>query len=954
MRLQTLGGLSLTNSSFTRAKPLLLLSYLAIEGPQTRRQLADLFFFEAKNPRDALSTTFRRLKSLSEDLIKADADELATTISCDAKELLEAVDQTKYELAQGIYQGTFLKGLDLSLGEELEDWVLLTREYLAARVRETQLRLSESLIKQGSLNKAALLTEQALNLEGATELEPDDYARAYSILALAKSPKAKLLKAEAETFGIHLQKPVKATLHGSSAEKPFALPHNLSAPTSSFVGRDPELVEMATLLAEPHVRLITLHGPGGIGKSRLALQIALDQLHEEKFKDGIYFVPLDALTASEQIPIAIASAIGLSLDAKQEPLEQIARFLKHSEILLILDNYEHLIKEVSIVAKLIQACPKLILVVTSRERLNLNEEHVFSLKGLSLASEAEVYEKAIYRDALQLLSQRAKRVKLDFELTPELFPAAVKLCELLEGSPLGIELAIAWIRLLPLSEILTEVEKNLDFLESSAKNVSSRHKSLRAVFENSWRLLLLKEQFVLQKLAVFRGGFRREAASSIAGATLAILANLVDKSLIKVLPEGRYSSHVLLHHFSFEKLAEQAENQRSAQLAHAGYYRDFAKKADAFLRGSDQEFWLSRLEEEYDNLAAALTFCLEAQALDLGLSLVASLGSFWEMRGRFLEGRTWCKRYLQNSASLPRTKTRAKVLSNAAWLAFLQGDYREANLLQKESLNISEELNDQQGMGNAFTGLGIFSSDQGDYLSARLYFEKSLAISKVLADQQGIAALLNNLGILHSHLADYALAEDYHKQSLALRKLLGDKRGVGFALNNLGSLAHLQTDFKAAQSFYAEGLEIKQALGDTHGVAGALDNLGIISTELGDFVKAKAYFAKAIKLMLELGDKRGVSNCLQNLGSLRAFEGLPQEAATLWGAAEALRENRGIPHHAHDLSRQVNEKISAVRELLGKDRFNHIWREGKKLDLEEAVSYALAEEKTYEILPESF
>lgn len=948
MELQTLGGLRLSHSGFTRSKPLLLLSYLAIEGGQSRRLLADLFFFDSKNPRDALSTTYRRLKALDENLIMAEADQLATEVSCDTIELLKELDARQYWSALEHYQGAFLAGLDLTLGEELEEWVFKTREYLAFRVREAQLCLSEVLVAEGNLAEAAKLTEKALELEGAPELEPDDYGRAYTILSLTKSQKLATLQAEAKAFGIHLKESSKALTGGSGT-----LPHNLTPPTSSFIGRDPELVEMATLLAEPPIRLITLHGPGGIGKSRLALQLAFDQLQEARFQRGIYFVSLESLSSPGTIPGAIAKALGLRLGAKSEPLEQVISFLKDAELLLILDNFEHFSDSAYIVTALIEACPKVKLVITSRVRLNLLEEHVFSLHGLALAAETETFEKAIYRDALQLLNQRAKKVKLDFEFTESLLPVAIKLCQLLEGSPLGIELAAAWVRVIPLAEILTEVEKNLDFLASSARNASFRHKSLRAVFEHSWNLLSAKERLVFGKLSVFKGGFRREAAASVAGATLPLLANLADRSLLNVHSSGRYSWHALLYQFSLEKLAEDPDVQQHTQRGHAEYYREFVVKAAASLRASDQAFWLGRIEEDYDNLLAALAFCLELGDFDLGLDIIAALGSFWEMRGRFQEGRYWTEQYLLAFDTLPATTTSAKVFGNAAWLAFLQGDYQKASVLEKESLQLSEKVQDKPGIASALTGLGVIASDQGDYLTARQYFEESLAINQRLGDRQGTAALLNNLGILYSHLADYPKAQAYHRQSLSLRKQLGDQRGVGFALNNLGLAAHLQADFEVAQGFYLEALELKKSLGDHHGVAGTLDNLGSIATELGDYTSAQDYFEKAIHWMLELGDKRGLANCLQNFASLRASEGLPKQAALLWGSAETLRESIGIPLNSHDLSEQAARTISLVQDTLGHELFRTIWQAGRQLALEEAVAYALSRDKN-DLLRPSF
>lgn len=949
MQLQTLGGLHLSSSGFSRSKPLLLLCYLAIEGSQPRRLLADLFFFGSKNPRDALSTSYRRLKKINENLVTTDADHLKTSIHCDTNELLKELDAKNYQEALAMYRGSFLTGLDLYLGEELEEWVFVTREYIATRVRQAQFSLSETQLSKGQISKAAKLAENALGLDGAAELEPDDYARAYRILSFTKNPKAAALKTEAEAFGIALSDndPINA-----SAEA-VRVPNNVLLPSRSFVGRDPERLEIAHLLAEPHVRLLTLHGPGGVGKSSLATQAALEQIQEARFKDGVFFVALDTLTKGNQIPLAIASAFGIHLDGKTEPSEQLETHLRNLHVLVVLDNYEHLIDHAMFVSELIEASSSLKIIVTSRERLNLAEEHVLPLKGLSLPANDSNIESAMYSDALLLLVERAKKTKLDFELTPDLFPQAVKLCKLLEGLPLGIELAMSWLKLMPLTDILAELEKNLDFLESPARNAIKRHQSIRAVFENSWALLSAKEQLVLRKLAVFKGGFRREAASSIANATLATLAGLVDKSLIRVSPSGRYSMHALLYQFSHEKLSEVTTFQEEIQHLHLVYYRTFIQKASVQLRSAEQALWLSRIEEEYDNLSNILAFGLQHDA-QAGLDVATSLGSFWEMRGRFIEGRHWLKQYLAHTEQLPsQTPVHAKALNNAAWLAFLQADYDEAVLLDKKSLAISESLNDKQGIANALTGLGVYLSDQGDHASAQEYFENCLAINQELKDQKGIASLMNNLGIVHSHLANYEMAEDYHKQSLLIRKQLGDERGVGFTLNNLGLLAYIQADFQSAKTYFSEGLELKQSLEDRHGIAAALDNLGAIEAELGRYEKARSHFSEAMKLMFEMGDKRGVAHCLQNVASLQAFERDNELAAFLWGAAENLREDIGIQLSVQASSKSSQTQLMKTRKALGESLFLSAWNKGKKISFEEAVSYALDKTRVTSLPPQT-
>jgi predicted ATPase/Tfp pilus assembly protein PilF/DNA-binding SARP family transcriptional activator len=980
LRLKTLGGLALEGSAFSRAKPLLLLAYLALEGPASRRELAELFFMRTKNPPDSLSTALRYLRYESPELLELSGDRVEARLLCDAVELLRLLYTGELEEAVVCYEGSFAKGIDLALDAELEEWVYGTREFLAGRTREAHLRLGERLASQGRFEAAARHAEAAYTLAGAREPEPEVFSRIYTLLCIGNSPRAAEVKREAKAFAIDLTVDLEEARTRLLQEEESPPRHNLPAPTDAFIGRDPELVELADLLAEPHSRLLTLHGAGGVGKSRLALQAAHDQLGEGRFHDGIFFIGLDALTSAEQIPLSLAEALGLSLQGNDEPLTQVEAYLKDRRLLLVLDNYEQLIEAATLPADLLAACPHLKIIVTSRERLNLREEHVLTLEGLPLAEEDATLEEAQYVEAVQLLLQRAKKARLDFGLTQETLPHALKICRLVEGYPLGIELAAAWARALPLADIAGEIERNLDFLDSSSRNIARRHQSIRAAFEQSWRLLTPKEQEVLKKLAVFRGGFRREAAREVVGASLPLLASLVDKSLLRVLPSGRYHRHALLYGYIQEKLLAEPRLHDETKDKHAAYFLALAEEAEPQLLGSEQKVWLERLEEELDNLRSALEWTEASGQIEVGLRLAGALWRFWLTRGYADEGRERLQKAIAQSAELTAARAKAlhgagnlttylgdyaaaralheesltirralgdkrgiaDALHNLGAIAHYQGDYARARALYEESLSLRRELDDKHGIALSVNNLGLIAYYQGDFVTARTLYEESLEIDRELGDKQGIAFSLHNLGLVAHDQGDFATAHALYEESLLLRRELGDKQGVAFSLSNLGAIAHDQGDFATARALYEESLAIKRELGNKQGIALTLHDLGVTAHVQGDYATARALYKESLTLRRELEDKRGTATSLEELGSLIAVEGEPAHAALLWGAAEALREAIGAPRSPFEQPRYEGA-VAAARAGLDAAAFAARWEEGRAMTLENAIAYALGE-----------
>ncbi len=572
MLLRTLGSPSLEGTDLKRPKLLTLLAYLALEGPAQRGHLADLFYLHTQDPRDSLATALRNLRRDAQGTIDTDGDHVSTRVPCDANSLIEMLEAGRHQQAVDTYRGRFLEGLNLNLGEELEEWLYTTREQLAARIREALLTLAEREASQGQFQAAAKRAEQAYFLAGAPEPEAKHFERLFSLLTAGESLRAEEVRKEGEGFGLTLtltRGEARSQLLRQSTREDSAR-HNLPQRATRFVGREEERGKLGELLAEPSCRLLTTVGPGGIGKTRLAIEVARDQ--RESFPDGVVFAPLVALTGAASLPTVVAGALGLTLSGQEDARSVVKRFLAEKRLLLVLDNFEHLLEGTSFVRELIDHCPGLKLLVTSRERLNLQHEWVFTLEGLAYPEEGTTLGGAESFDAVQLFLQRARQAHHGFSLTADVPPAVMRICQLVAGMPLAIELASSWLRALPAGDIVRELERGIDLLESPVRDVPGRHRSVRAVFDHSWTLLSVEEREVLRRLSVFRGGFRREAAAVVAGASLPVLARLVDTSLLRMSTEGRYDRHPLLAQYTREKLAGRPEEKAEAEQKHGSYY----------------------------------------------------------------------------------------------------------------------------------------------------------------------------------------------------------------------------------------------------------------------------------------------------------------------------------------------------------------------------------------------
>ncbi|HEX7003532.1 MAG TPA: tetratricopeptide repeat protein [Trueperaceae bacterium] len=957
MRLVTLGGLRLEGSEFTRPKPLLLLTYLALEGPRDRRYLGELFWPTASSPMTSLRTALSQLRTGAPGTLEASGVKLRATVECDARALLEQIDQCDSDAPQTIYPGPFLDGFYLhECSSELEEWLYTTREHLAERVRESLLRRAEDEAARGDFPEAARGAEAACDLAGAPHPDPETLLRLHNLLVAGGSPRAAGLRRDAGEYGIELTSSAaeakRALLGRLRLGDARRIPSNLASRGTSFVGRAAELDMLSGLLADATTRLITLTGGGGIGKTRLALELAHRELHEGRFEGGVYFVELESLSAPDLVPARIGTVIGVP-NTSRGNWTGVADAIGTLRLLLVLDNCEHVSEGLGFVPALLTHCPSLKIVTTSRLRLGFEEEQLFALSGLSFPVGTVSLEEALHQEALQLFEQRAKRVDHGFVLTGDNLPAVAEICRLVGGSPLGIELAAAWVRSMPEYVIADELKESLDMLSTDVANVPERHRSMRSTLERSWSLLSPEEEDALESLAAFAGSFTHDAAAAVAGASMLVLASLVDKSLLHRLEAGRYELHPLLRQFAAGKLSRSLEHERNVRELHESYYLNLVELRRPELRGREQAAWLDRLEAEHDNFRLILRLAVAQERWDTAVRLVAALWGFWQTRGHWTEGRAWLERatsglrtaaheYGREGVDPPRLLgALAEALRGRGVLASAQGDNVAALVSFEESLTLSERLGNRERVGALLDNIGVLALHQGEFEDAKSNLERALAIRRELRDSWGVAATLNNLGALAGKQGDVVTAQRYYAESLELFRALGHHSAVALLTSNLGDVAEYQGDMERAKALFAESLSTQRKLGDRAGTAASLTRLAAVARREADLGGAKALCRESLELLRQLRDIERTAECLNEVALTVSVEGRAEEAATLWGAMEALLKASGVPLPVGQAV-EYEDGVRTVAGELGEIRAEVALASGRILNLNEAIDRAEA------------
>jgi predicted ATPase/DNA-binding CsgD family transcriptional regulator len=741
---------------------------------------------------------------------------------------------------------------------------------------------------------------------------------------------------------------------------PRSFPNNLPLALSSFIGRGREIMEVRALLA--HTRLATLTGPGGSGKTRLSLWVA-EEVGPE-YPHGVWLVELAAVADPALAPQTAAAALGLREQPGRPTLEVLAEHLAGRELLLVLDNCEHLIAACAALADaLLRACPGLRLLATSREPLNIAGESVWPVPSLSLpvagagSSEAPV-PALLQSEAVRLFVERASAAAPGFALTSQNAAAVAQVCRQVDGLPLAVELAAARVRALTVEQIAERLANHERFrlLSAGSRTAAPRQQTLAATLDWSYGLLDDSEKRLLRCLSVFAGGWTLEAAEAVCGSSgvLECLSRLVDKSLVvadQANGETRYRLLETIRQYAYDKLAEAGEATQ-ARDRHLVYYADWAEAGEPRLYGAEQLTWLPRYAAEHANVRAALDLAASqspARAAD-GLRLARGYGRFWRQHGHLSEGRARLSAAIASArASTPpySQAAMARALYLAAGMAYLQSDYPATRALLEDSLAVARTLGaaSQPSVAEALVLLGETATEEGDYAAASTLFDQSLGLWRKLGEKRGTADVLQQMGWAGMRTGDYSQVDARLQESLALFREIGDTLNIAFALAGLGEAAIRQSQFAKALPLLEESLAVRRGMGDKWGVGTSLGSLGWLAQCQGDLSRMRAAMAESLAVRLEIGDKGGIAWCLEKLAQAATLSPDPADkrrAAQVYAAAAALR---APVHSVIDPADQPEHErsLAALRAGLGEAGFESAWAEGARLPVEAAVEAALVE-----------
>jgi predicted ATPase/transcriptional regulator with XRE-family HTH domain len=725
----------------------------------------------------------------------------------------------------------------------------------------------------------------------------------------------------------------------------------LPAPATSFVGRKREVQEVAAVLRGSGARMVTVTGPPGIGKTRLSLQVAAMLMG-----DGIetYFVQLSAVVDPALVVPAIAASLG-ERETGDKPLpDRILRRLKDKRSLLVLDNFEQVIKASADMAAILAGTADLKLLVTSRSAVRIYGEHLYPLAPLTLpgAGTHSSAESVTEYEAIQLFVQRAAAANPHFRLDKTNAEAVVEICQRLEGLPLAIELAANWARVLSAHEILDRLGRRLDLLSDGAMDLPDRQRSLRGALDWSYSLLDRAEAELFRRLSVFSGGCTFDAICEVCWDSgrsegedqrLDTVTELVDKSLLKreeVSGETRFSMLETVREYAYELLSGTPDECGEAERRHGEFYTQLAERAESELAGARQGAWLARLEMEIHNFRAAMSRAWERDDNVMLARMSSALRRFWYVHGRISEGLSWLQRALFAEKDL-RPDLRAMVLHGIGTLTWSQGANAGAERYFAEALGIFRELGDQRGIANMLNNLGISALPRGDSVKARSLHTESLAAYRDLGDRWGEALALSNLGLVSLSEGEYSDAESLLDESLRLRRELGDRQGIAQCLNNLGTVMRCMGREEQAISSHGQALAIFEELGDRWSVALAQANIGFAVLE-ADPPAAQQHFAEALGGFVDLEVKSGIVTCVEGLGGAAARLGEAERGATLLAAGAAARAREELGTKRPQDQQSIYEKgIMLIRGALTGAALDRSWTTGEGMSLEEAIEVAM-------------
>lgn len=797
-------------------------------------------------------------------------------------------------------------------------------------------------------------------------------------LGLSEEQRAELLAAVPSRSGPPRQGTARSSVSLPSAPAPI-------------IGRERELSDIAEMLADRATRVITLTGPGGVGKTRLALAVAARAVEQEDRR--VAFVPLAPVSDPALVLPTVAQALELPESDAGPLVPRLAAHLGDEPLILVLDNLEHLLEAATDLADLLAAAPDLTILATSRAPLRIRAEHEIPLKPLELPDMTHIptVEEVARSAAVQLFLDRARAAVPNFELTATNYAAVAAICRRLDGLPLALELVASRLRALSPLELLTRLEDAVPVLSGGSRDLPERQQTMEAAIDWSFQLLDADSQIALRRLAPFAGGWSLEAAEMVVGwadlegkSIIDLLAGLVEHSLVtaEAQPDGvtRYGMLETIRQFARQQ-AEAAGEFEHLRDRHLAWCLQYAGQAMRELRGPDQQIWLDRLEREHDNMRAALLWAGEkAFNKKYELRLATALWRFWETRGYVTEGRHWLDRALSNSDRQP-ARIRADALNAAGNLARDQGDHERAAELHGESLELRRKAKDKPGIARSLVNLGNVMLDQGKYVHARVLYTEALERFRELENEWDIANALNNLGIVSGYLGEYEAAStlleeaielrrklgeaaslarsldalgvvrrrlgeldqaaELHEQSLAIRREIGEPRGIALSLMHLGQVARYRGDCERARELIEQALEIRHEVEDRFGIAICLNALADVERALGNGKRALQLYREALQMQRRIGVNDGLADSLLGISALVLERGDAAAAARLLAASDGLREASSQQIAPVDRA-AYDELVAAVHTRLDGQQLEQELAAGRALSGQQALEHALS------------
>ena len=878
-------------------KALALLIYLAVTGERYPRDSLATLLWPQSDQRRARHSLRSRLSELNQilgnDWLEADRESVGLRTGCwlDVSEFQQIVadkagDPESLMVAADLYRDDFLTGFSLADCLQFDEWQFFQSESLRQSLAFALEKLIVKLGEQREYQTAVPYARRWLALDPLHEAAHRQLMQLYAQMgqqAAALRQYEQCRQTLEDELGISpssetrvLYQDIQAGKVTGRKRKPLPR-HNLPVQTTTFIGREAELADIKRLLLEePGCRLLNLVGPGGIGKTRLALATAGQLL--DAFPDGTYFVSLASVAEAEDIVPAMAAALNFTFYGATEPKEQLLDYLRSKKLLIVADNFEHLLDGSHLLTEIISQAPDVYLMVTSRERLNLQEEWGYDVRGLlfpassNQTSEVSETSEALEEySSLKLFLQRARRAKASFTPSVEETAAIIRICQLVDGMPLGLELAAPWVRTLSCREIADEIARNLDFLTTSLRNIPERHRSLRVVFEQTWERLSPDEQAVLQQLSVFRGGCTRQAAEQVTGATLPILASLVDKALVRRTNIGRYELHDLISQFAAEKLAQDEAMKTAVRDSHSTYYCAFLHAHTEHWYTARQLETLAAVTHESDNVEQTWRRALAKGEWQLLRQAIDSLVAFYDWWGRFADAKSFCQSVVEEAERQAKRidvsphclRLWVRALAELAWFTADNSEVRH-RLQQSLALLERPELVGKDTRPEKALVLYL----EGGYLAnqnlreARQVIEQSLALYHELGDQLGIAKTLRALGYVDWRAGNHDSALTRVQAALTIHLERGDHRGQAICMTTMGRIHKTQGHLEEAEHWAREALRLSQQIGDQSLLVRRYTNLAHTLLFQGKLTEAQQLAEKGLAICRDL-DHRAVEGWVQ-------------------------------------------------------------------------------------------